>query len=267
MYGLKNYLNQEEERLKRIKQEVEESLKKAPPGKLRISSTGKQMQFFHCTEENEKSRNQGRFIKKDSRTLIKELAQKDYDHKMQKLLNKRLKQVAKLNSEYSDSEFEEIYDKLHPIRKALSNPYEIPLQQRIEQWKAIPYKGKEFAEGMAEIYTKKGERVRSKSEKILADTFYDMGIEYKYECPLKLKGYGTVYPDFTILSKKTGKEIYWEHDGRMDDPQYSEQAVKKINSYISNGIFPGDRLILTYETSNVVLNDRIIKIMIDNYLM
>ena len=27
-----------------------------------------------------------------------------------------------------------------------------------------------------------------------------------------------VYPDFTFLSRKTKQEIYWEHDGRMDDP-------------------------------------------------
>ena len=106
-----------------------------------------------------------------------------------------------------------------------------------------------------------------KMKKLIADTLFDLGIEYKYECPIVLKGYGVVYPDFTILSRKTGKEVYWEHDGKMDDPKYSEKAVRKINSYIYNGIIPGDRLMLTFETSNIVLNDRIIKKMIDNFLL
>lgn len=51
------------------------------------------------------------------------------------------------------------------------------------------------------------ERVRSKSEKILADYFYRRKIPYKYECPLTLKGVGTVYPDFTFLSPKTKKKF------------------------------------------------------------
>lgn len=27
-----------------------------------------------------------------------------------------------------------------------------------------------------------------------------------------------VYPDFTFLSRRTGEEIYWEHEGMMDKP-------------------------------------------------
>ena len=46
------------------------------------------------------------------------------------------------------------------------------------KWKSIPYVGKEFDESIPVIYTKKGERVRSKSEKILADTFYELGMRY-----------------------------------------------------------------------------------------
>ena len=37
--------------------------------------------------------------------------------------------------------------------------------------------------------------------------------EYKYECPLYLKGVGIIYPDFTFLSRKSGEEIYWENNG------------------------------------------------------
>ena len=45
------------------------------------------------------------------------------------------------------------------------------------------------------LITEKGEYVRSKSEKIIADTLTKNNINYVYELPLRLKGYGTVKPD------------------------------------------------------------------------
>ena len=40
------------------------------------------------------------------------------------------------------------------------------------EWYRREYKGKEFQEGVPVIITEKGERVRSKTEKMLADFFY-----------------------------------------------------------------------------------------------
>lgn len=117
------------------------------------------------------------------------------------------------------------------------------------------------------ILTERGERVRSKSEKILADFFCRNRIPYKYECPLYLKGVGTVYPDFTFLSSKTGQEIYWEHDGRMDAPVYAQNAVRKIHAYVENEIYPGERLILTFETEKTVLDMKLVEKLVQRYLI
>lgn len=263
MNGLKELLKKEEERLRAIKRIVDKRLDNVPDGTLRITSTRKKrVQYMHCTDNDTK----GKFIKQENNELAYMLAQKSYDQKVKRLVDKRLKQVEKIAREYEDNEMAEIFDNLHSIRKTLVKPVEKPWEQRLAEWKSVPYTGKEFAENVPVIYTKKGERVRSKSEKIIADIFYDLGIEYKYECPLKLKGYGTVYPDFTILRKRDGNEIYWEHDGRMDDPKYAEKAVRKINSYTANGYFLGDNLIVSFESSVAVLNDRIIKKMISKYI-
>ena len=117
------------------------------------------------------------------------------------------------------------------------------------------------------IITDRGERVRSKSEKIMADYFYRNGIFYKYERPLYLRGVGILYPDFTFLSPKTGGEIYWEHNGRMDDPVYARKAVNKILTYERNQIYAGEKLILTYETEQTVLSTRTIECMVEKYLV
>lgn len=140
-------------------------------------------------------------------------------------------------------------------------------EQRLSEWEKEEYKGKTFAENIPVITTAKGERVRSKSEKILADYFYHTGIPYKYEHPVILKRFGIVYPDFTFLSPKTGEEIYWEHDGRMDDPEYARKAIKKIETYEKNGIFPGQRLVLTFETLQDGLDMKIVEKLAREYLL
>lgn len=267
MIGLKNYLTEEENRLRRIKQIVDNRLQGAPEGCLRISSCRKKPNYMYCTEENGKLNKQGHYLKKDNVKIIQALAQKGYDRKIKFLVDKRIKQIHSLNNDYNDEEIEKIFNNLSDKRKELVKPVEMTWEQRLKQWKSTPYTGKEFKEGTIEIYTKKGERVRSKSEKILADMFFDMGVEYKYECPLQLNGYGLVYPDFTFLSKKTNKEIYWEHDGRMDEAEYAEKAIRKIDQYTKNGIIPGVRLILTYETSHYALNMSVAKNLICNYLL
>ncbi len=259
MQGLEELLKEEQKRLMKIKKCVEDRLSSAPEGTLRITNCGKRTQYMLCTGKNEKCKRQGEYIRRENSNIVKPLAQKAYDKRIKRIVDRRLKQLENICNEYKDDELLEIYNSQSDIRKNMVEPVETPFEQRIQKWKEVPYQGKGFAEGAPVILSKKGERVRSKSEKILADTFYDMGIEYKYECPLLLKGYGTIYPDFTLLSKRTRKEVYWEHDGRMDDPDYADKAIRKIDSYIANGIIPGDRLIVTYETSNFVLRDRTVK--------
>ena len=68
------------------------------------------------------------------------------------------------------------------------------------------------------------------------------------------------------MSKKLGQEIYWEHEGMMDKPEYARTAVRKIESYQKNGIYPGERLILTFETEQSVLNSNNIEELIKKYL-
>ena len=199
--------------------------------------------------------------------LVRQLAQKKYNQSILKKAEIRLKQVKKITRDYSDDEIEQIYDKLHTERQLLVMPIEPTWEQKLAQWDGETYQGKEFYEGTAVIITEKGERVRSKSEKILADYFYRNNIIYKYEKPLFLKGYGTVYPDFTFLSRKTGEEIYWEHEGMMDKSDYAKTAVKKLESYQKNGIYLGERLIATFETEQTLLNSQIIQQLVQKYLL
>ena len=52
----------------------------------------------------------------------------------------------------------------------------------------------------------------------------------------------------------------------MDDEGYRDYALNRIIDYEKNGIFPGDRLILTHETLNNPLSSKIIEMTIQHYL-
>ena len=264
MVGLKEMLLLEQDRLERILQKTTERLQDAPQGTLHLSSSSKWVQYYHRMP-GEKGK--GKYIPGSDKELIRRLAQKSYDEKISKLAAKRLAQIRRITKDYADDEIEKIFLKEHEARKALIIPVEPTWDQKLEKWISEEYRKKDFPEGTPVILTEKGERVRSKSEKIMADYFYRSGIPYHYEKPLYLNRFGIVHPDFTFLSKASGQEIYWEHDGRMDDPVYAHNAVKKIQAYEENDIYPGERLILTFETEKNVLDMRHVKRLVEKYLI
>ena len=152
-------------------------------------------------------------------------------------------------------------------RRKLIQPYELSDEEFVRQWEEVSFRGKSFDNDAPEIFTNRGERVRSKSEKIIADKLFEMGIPYRYEYPIYLKRYGTVYPDFLLLNLKLRKEFLLEHLGMMDDPTYCTKALEKINTYEKNGIFPGERLLLTFETATVPLDTRILQTMFQKFIL
>ena len=52
----------------------------------------------------------------------------------------------------------------------------------------------------------------------------------------------------------------------MDNPEYAESAIKKIETYGKNGIFLGKNLIATFESKNNPLNIKMINLLIEQNL-
>lgn len=261
MNGLKTMLLKEQKHLETIVNEVKRRQESVPDGHLRISKDRNHIRYYQCTDEGNEI-----YIPRVEKQLPRQLAQKTYDLKVLKKAEPILKQIKKITKEYSDDEIEQIYRSMSKERQALVTPVEPTWEKKLAEWYLEEFEGKEFQEGTPVIYAENGERVRSKSEKILADLFYRKNILYKYEKPLYLKGYGIVYPDFTFLSEKTGQEIYWEHEGMMDKPEYARKAVHKIDSYQKNDIYIGERLILTFETEQSMLNSKIAEQLVERLL-
>ncbi len=264
MQQIKELLDARKQYLEQLIKEKKQNLIKAPGGHLRICAGGNKTQYYHRTETNDFS---GVYIKAKDIKLAKELAQKDYDLQVINACKKELEAIKKYETSCPDKIAESIYQALHPARQSIVTPICETDEAYIQKWESVEYSGKEFSEDAPELYTLRGERVRSKSEMLIADMLSQEGIPYRYEYPLYMKGFGKVYPDFTILNINTRKEVLWEHFGMMDDPEYVEKAIKKIAMYERQGIFLGEGLVVTFESKNLPLNSKMVDCTIKHYLI
>ena len=178
---------------------------------------------------------------------------------LQKHISNQLQAIQSFLQSYSQISVDDIYKQLPDKRKELVKPIVLTDEQYRKQWQETSYTGKGFTANDNEIFTEKGERVRSKSEKMIADKLYMMDIPYKYEYPISLSPYGIIYPDFVVLNVKERKEVIIEHFGMMDNPEYAAGAVQKIDMYIKNGYIPGKNLIITFETSKKPFDIRVLE--------
>lgn len=79
--------------------------------------------------------------------------------------------------------------------------------------------------------------VRSKSEVIVADALYDLGLDYVYEQELTFPGEFPRRPDFTIQRPGT-MPVYWEHLGMLDLAGYRADWQARKAWYASHDILP-----------------------------
>ena len=160
---------------------------------------------------------------------------------------------------------EDIYEQLKSERQKLVKPIVLTDEQFKQRWQDQPYPRKPISDEVPFFETMRGERVRSKSEVIIADRLYLKKIPYKYECPLIVDG-KIIHPDFTILDDRNRRELYLEHLGMLSDPIYLTRAIRKVNEYNRSGFCLGSRLLVTMESSDDTIDIKATEIMILNAL-
>ena len=230
---------------------LEKQIQTLPKGKLFCTTNGKYHKWYHTTQ------NGTNYIPKKNRKLAEQLA-------LKKLLTLQLedaKHSAKA-LEFSMRHYTEIYmDKVtalfsQPGYHELLTPYFTPTNEDLAAWATAPYITNTSYPEQLQYKTTSGILVRSKSETIIEFILHTHQIPYRYECPLKLSDGVRIYPDFTILKMPEREEVYLEHFGMMDDADYAENALHKLNTFEKNKIYLGVNLFITHETSKNPLNTR-----------
>jgi len=246
-----------EEKIERLSKEI----KKLPEGKL-IVAQSKNSYKWYCSDGHTK-----KYIKKQEKELAAALAKKKY---LTLQLEEAIHEKRAIQF-YLEHHVEEIPKSIQLIteseeyRNLLSTVFEVE-REDLRRWMRETYeKNPHFPEKLTHK-TSTGEYVRSKSEAIIHSYLTSYKIPFRYECVLRL-GKHTYYPDFTIRHPKTGEYIYFEHFGKMDDPQYARKAFKKLEVYQEHGIIPGKNLIMTFETEQNPLSVAMVEKIIEYYFI
>ena len=242
---------------------VEKRLKAAPAGVLRITKKWNSYQYY---QRNTPDDVKGKYLSRKDDPLAIRLAQKDYDAKLLKVLEKQQKAIDAFLKDYDPDAAQQVYENLSVSRKMMVKPEVLTDEEYINKWQNEPYEKLGFGKNEPEYYTARGERVRSKSEILIADALYRNNIPYRYEYPVYSYGVIMAAPDFNCLNVRLRKEYYWEHLGMMGKEEYADRNVKKIEKYSLAEDFDEAGLILTMETENKPLDTRVIEEKIRRYL-
>ena len=255
---LREGMNARYELISLLGKEIEKKMKNFPEGRIVIKQRKNCLGFYQATGSGE------RYLNKSETKVIEGLARKDYFKRVLISTQKELAALQKMQDLYPETLAEDIYGRLSDERKKLVKPIVTPDDQYIQEWLNKPYTPKEIKDNVPVFTTLRGERVRSKSEMIIADRLYTSGIPYKYECPVNVMG-KLYHPDFTILRISDRKILYLEHCGRMDDPGYKDDLVMRINDYDQAGIRQGRNLFFTFESSDSPFDVRTLENMISEH--
>lgn len=259
-----------------------ESVSTAPDGSLRISKSHGITQYYHKSVNGKKA---GDYIPKTDGYLPKSLAQKEYDVSLLKELNKEHEYLLKVLKKCSSFNTDKIYEKLNNDRKKLVTPVSYSDQEYINIWKSIESSPKSDDKSFYDFVSLNGEKVKTASEKMIADALFNAGIPYKYEYPLVLEpntqnknikrsggllsvinSIFTVHCTFYCLNVRTRQEYIWEVFNNIDDQKNLEESVKKISDYNNSGFILGKNLIYLLETSSNPLTDKLITNTIEAHL-
>lgn len=238
---------------------LDKKIESFPDGRIKIKKC-KSGVYYYLSIKGKKDR----LLNENETDLIRDLIQKSYLKQMRVSLRSELKALSRMQKIYPSVIAEDLFDQLSEERKAFAKPAMVGDEDFACKWMQIPYKRKPFKKDAPYYLTIKGERVRSKSEVIIANRLYFKGIPYKYECPLKV-GNKIIHPDFTILRLSDCSVVYYEHCGKMDDETYMDDLVERVNDYSEAGILQGDRLFFSFETSKKPLDLRTVDKLIDRH--
>lgn len=254
------------EELEELCRYLKSQSKTAPRGKLNLSRSNGTTQYY--------KRINGKriYLSKKKMEIIKALAQAQYNQQTLQVAKNELRCLRKILRQFTEQKRKtrvinssEYFYLLNSEIQKLITPVTQDSEQLTKKWDNMKFPGKEIFRDQKIFQTEKLETVRSKSEVIIANLLKSNDVPYHYEYPVKIGG-TIFYPDFFCINLRTHKTYYWEHFGLLDDPNYAQNAVSKLNHYTQHNIIQGQNLIITTESSTSPLNPKTVQKNIDAFL-
>lgn len=245
--ALHNFMEQELERYKNLRDKMIFTQKTLPKGSL-SESRGR---LIHRVRDNGK---QYSITLSETDPVVNEIKQRRYIKEGLPVLEKRIRACERFlkNNIYYDplkieKSLNECYSGLMDLGIFLKNDLTAEEWDKINRYKnPTPF--------IEKHYTAAGELCRSKSEALIGTRLEQREERYWYDTALKLFDGRIIYPDFKIYQPRRRRLVVLEHFGMIDDPGYSAKSFKRLEDYSKSGFYLGLNLFFTYETKQRPLN-------------
>ena len=207
-----------------------------------------------------------KYLSREKLSDVRILAGKFYSKQYQDTLEREISVLRRVRTMLQEcGTLDDAYNSLpEPVRN-LVKPRKHINDKEVERWENANRPAQRLGPGEG-IKTLHGERVRSKSEVIIADRLAAFGVPYRYEVPLLLE-HRLFHPDFTVFNRRTGRQYRWEHFGKMGDPEYSCDALSRLSLYSRHGIIIWQNMLITWETQEKPLMTEVVDLIIERYLL
>ena len=244
---LPSLMEEERRRLSAKIKKHREAIAGLPDGSLTMNKNG---DYFKCYVFKNGTRS---YLSKKDQKTIEGLAKKRY---LQTELTDFQTEIFAIDQYLDHHQKESAVDQLLKSERGIADILKplITLEtEKYQQWAEEDYpKYQGFPQDLIH-QGPFGKMYRSKTEAAIAFLLVKNQIPNRYEWEHLING--TAYPiDFTTRHPKTGKYIYWEHFGKMDDPSYCMKIGPKLRDFESVGIFPDINLIMTFESKQYPMN-------------
>ncbi len=230
--------------------------------KISVTNHNNGFQYYDVDREGRRT-----YLRKKNMAMVTAVVQRDYDLAVRKVMEDMRRCIERFLRQYNANAIGDVYNNLCDARKVLVNPVIQTDEAFIREWLEENRGEKNVYPENGVYLTERGEHVRSKTEKILADLFLKYNIPYAYETQLRLHNGRVFYPDFVLLNVRTRRTIYWEHFGLITDGEYAAKAMQKINVYEENGLILGENFLCSMESDLMPLDVRRMEIKVKKYLL
>lgn len=236
-------LSTEIERHASAVRDLKKAIEKLPPGKLRRVQNGLYTKNYLVI---------GRvrtYIPSRNKALVESLSQKEYlefcmeAHEELKLILENYRDCL----ECSRAEIEEMMrgDQAGRIILPEGGPFR---EEEVERWAHSHVTRDPDRAANIQVKGVKDLSVATRADALIAEALFQAAIPFHYAAPFP--GQEDFYPDFTALDKGRMKVWYWEHLGRLDDPEQVTKALERLKTCFSHCLYPWNALIVSAESAD-----------------
>lgn len=151
-----------------------------------------------------------------------------------------------------------------PVMEQFLRDY-APLFPSPLQWEMLEAEKNSFKREEKKHYYN-GVYFRSKSEVVVAMVLESLGLEFKYETELRVKG-RNIYPDFVIRRKRDGKIFIWEHFGLISNDEYRQKMYRRLEELHEAGFNLWDNLLISFDSEDGSIDVDFVERMVKLYLL